>query len=450
MTAHSPVLVIGAGIAGLAAAAKLAQAGASVTIVEARDRIGGRIFTQRDPGFDAPIELGAEFIHGLPKEIWKPLQRSGVKITEVEGDSWCNSKGELSQCSFFNQVDDILEKMDAGLPDESFLQFLKRRFPDSLNTPAMDEAKKHAISYVSGFNAADPNLVGVHWLVQEMEAEKTIEGDRAFRPENGYFELVDIFRKQFEEACGSLLTGTVVERIGWKRTHVEIAMHDANGPQMWTAEKVLITLPLSLLQGRVGEIGVIEFTPPIPSEKIDALNKLEMGHVIRMVLRFRHRFWKETTTHSTSKALASMSFFLTDDELFPTWWTTMPEKLPIITGWAPFRSADRLSGQSRSFVIEHALNALARQLRVSRYKLDEEFEAAYFHDWQSDPFSRGAYSYGKVGADGAQQALGAPVEDTLFFAGEATDISGHNGTVHGAIRSGYRAAEEILKAISQV
>jgi monoamine oxidase len=72
-------------------------------------------------------------------------------------------------------------------------------------------------------------------------------------------------------------------------------------------------------------------------------------------------------------------------------------------------------------------------------------EAAYFHDWQSDPFSRGAYSYGKVGSDGAQQALGSPVENVLFFAGEATDVSGHNGTVHGAIASGYRAAEEILQ-----
>ena len=78
--------------------------------------------------------------------------------------------------------------------------------------------------------------------------------------------------------------------------------------------------------------------------------------------------------------------------------------------------------------------------------LESCLEAASFHDWQSDPFSRGAYSYAKVGADGAQKALGAPVENTLFFAGEATDTSGHNGTVNGAIASGYRAAAEIIRA----
>jgi monoamine oxidase len=86
----------------------------------------------------------------------------------------------------------------------------------------------------------------------------------------------------------------------------------------------------------------------------------------------------------------------------------------------------------------------SRLLKVSSDDRARLLEAEYFHNWQSDPFSRGAYSYGKVGADGAQEALASPVENTLFFAGEATDIWGHNGTVHGAIASGVRAAREIL------
>jgi monoamine oxidase len=142
-----------------------------------------------------------------------------------------------------------------------------------------------------------------------------------------------------------------------------------------------------------------------------------------------------------------MSFLLSDDEWFPTWWTTMPDKLPIITGWAPFDCAERLSGQTRSFVIEHALQTLGSLLNVKPQKLASLLEAAYFHDWQNDPFSRGAYSYGAVGSDGAQETLASPLENTLFFAGEATDNTGHNGTVHGAIASGRRAAKEILDAI---
>ena len=125
----------------------------------------------------------------------------------------------------------------------------------------------------------------------------------------------------------------------------------------------------------------------------------------------------------------------------------MPKKAPIITGWAPFRSAERLSGQSESFVVERSLQTLCNLLGPSTQELRSLLEAAYFHDWQQDPFSRGAYSYGKVGADGAQQALAAPLMNTLFFAGEATDTSGHNGTVHGAIASGHRAAAEIVEGM---
>ncbi len=117
----------------------------------------------------------------------------------------------------------------------------------------------------------------------------------------------------------------------------------------------------------------------------------------------------------------------------------------FLTGWAPFRSAERLSGQSQQSVVQRASQTLAVLLSMSEQKLEGGLETAYFHDWQSDPFSRGAYSYSKVGSDGAQQVLGAPVENVLFFAGEATDVSGHNGTVHGAIASGYRAVEEILQ-----
>ena len=180
------------------------------------------------------------------------------------------------------------------------------------------------------------------------------------------------------------------------------------------------------------------------------LNRLEMGKIMRVVLRFRHRFWDDIVpSPSGRETLADMSFLFSEDEWFPTWWTTMPEKMPIITGWAPFRSAERLSGKDEAFVVDRALRSLGGLLRIDAEKLREELANAYFHDWQSDPFSRGAYSYGKVGSDGAQQALGESIENTLFFAGEATDITGHNGTVHGAMASGYRAANEILQALNR-
>lgn len=447
------VVVIGAGVSGLAAAAMLADSRVSVTVVEARDRIGGRVLTHRDPASPIPIELGAEFIHGMAPEIFSPLEQVNAPITEVEGDSWCVTEGRLTECNFFAQVDKILKKMGANSPDESFLEFLARCFPGSKHDPGLEQAKRRAIGYISGFNAADPALVGVRWLVQEMEAEKRIQGHRAFRPVNGYSELIGFFRRKLESAGVPIRTEAVVERVQWWRGHADVTLRQTNTSESsLSAAKVLITLPLGVLKAPPGERGAIEFAPKLPSQKLEALDRIEMGTAMRVVLRFRRRFWETITAFISSsgkeKTLDGLGFLFSDDEWFPTWWTTEPRKSPIITGWAPFRAGERLSGQNEAYVIDHCLSSLSRLLQVSPAKLQEEFASAYFHDWLGDPFSRGAYSYGKVGAVEAQQALGTPLEETLFFAGEATDVSGNNGTVHGAIASGQRAAAEILRTTS--
>jgi len=346
----------------------------------------------------------------------------------------------LCPCDFFQEVDDILKKMDREAPDESFLSFLQRCCP-----PANDKAKQRALGYVTGFNAADPALVGVHWLVQETTAEKPIEGDRAFRAKPGYTALLEILRRELP-GCVTLKTEMVVDGIRWRPGHVEVS---AGTELHFSAHRVLITLPLPVLQAPPGTRGAIAFHPELPTDKLRAMEKLEMGKVMRVVLRFRQRFW-QTISPARNTTLANMSFLFANDEWFPTWWTTMPDDFPIVTGWAPFRSADRLSGQSPEFVVSRAVETLGTLLRLDAETVHGQLEAAYFHDWQSDPFSRGAYSYGKVGSDGAQALLGAPMEKTLFFAGEATDVSGHNGTVHGAIASGHRAAGEIVSGLNLV
>jgi len=443
---HDPtVIIIGAGASGLAAACELARAGLSVCILEARDRIGGRVFTYPDAACATPIELGAEFIHGQPPEVWKPLEKAKVKVTEVEGESWCVSKGELSRCDFFDDVQALLEKMDDSTPDESFRDFLDRQLPKSA-TDTQGQTKQHALNYVSGFNAADPSLVGVHWLVKEQKAEDRIHGDRAFRPRRGYQDLIDIFREELGQHRIALRTQCVVESVRWRAGEALVNVREHERPAALLAPRLLVTLPLSLLKARPGQPGAVEFSPPLPQKKLQAAQKMDMGHVIRVVLRFRRRFW-DTIAAPFPGALSKMSFLFSQDEWFPTWWTAMPDTSPILTGWAPSRSADRLSRQPESFVIGRSLQTLSALLGESFEDLQHLLERAYFHDWQSDPFSQGAYSYGKVGADGAQETLAAPVANTLFFAGEATDVSGHNGTVHGAIASGYRAAREILQAL---
>jgi monoamine oxidase len=139
-----------------------------------------------------------------------------------------------------------------------------------------------------------------------------------------------------------------------------------------------------------------------------------------------------------------MSFLFSQDECFPTWWTALPDRFPIITGWAPWRSAERLESGSVP-VVERALQTLGGRFQVEKAEMDRLLEIAHFHDWQADPYSRGAYSYVKAGSVDAPEILGRPVKGTLFFAGEATDVTGNNGTVHAAIASARRAVAEITK-----
>jgi monoamine oxidase len=433
------VVILGAGVAGLSAALDLSRAGLRVEIIEGRERIGGRVFTHFDQSLNHAVELGAEFVHGLPPEVWLPLQQRNIDVTEVEGNLWCSTNGKLEPCGFFREVELILSKMDDLSPDQSFLEFLAQRFPGDDH----DKAKRRAIAYVSGFNAADPAQVSVHWLLHSREADEQAQGDRAFHIAGGYHTFLKLLTDELTSRPVPIHLGTRVQGVRRNGGSVEVRATSVRGDQTFSAPQALITFPLGVLRAAAPDDG-IHFDPPLPAEKVYALEKLAMGNVVRVTLCFRRRIWKDIAVDG--KSLADMSFLFSDDKLFPTWWTQMPDPVPMITGWAPAASADNLRGMSEGRIVQKAMETLAGLLGMEKSPLQSELVGAYFHDWDSDPFSLCAYSYVRVGGEGCQQTLGAPIDDTLFFAGEATDTSGHNGTVHGAIASGKRAARDILEA----
>jgi monoamine oxidase len=450
VNANGPdVIVVGAGVAGLTAAEVLCKAGLAVTILEARDRIGGRILTKFDPECGFPIELGAEFIHGRPPIVLNHLKQEGLRIREIKGQAWCSEvddkqNSRLVPCGdFWHRTERILKQMryrKSG--DDSFTSFLQsakmRRYDE--------EDKARATAYVEGFNAARADDVSVNWLVRSIRAEEEIDGNHQFRIVGGYEALVQAIRKKLDAKKVRMLLNTVVTKMRWGKRAVEITARCNGREVILPAARALITLPLGVLQSRANQPGAVQFEPAL-REKQRAIGKLKMGGVVRVSLRFRERFWNEIKPHDPRQFLSRMTFLFSRDELFPTWWTAFPETSPVLTAWSPSWHTRKLKGRTHSHIAREALTALSRILPVSREFLSAQLVDAYVHDWQSDPFSRGAYSYAMVGGDSAPELLAKPVQDTLFFAGEATATDGHNGTVHGAMTSGERAAKELLDSL---
>jgi monoamine oxidase len=179
--------------------------------------------------------------------------------------------------------------------------------------------------------------------------------------------------------------------------------------------------------------GAIRFAPGLPG-KAPALARLEMGSARRVVLRFREDFW-------TGAGLTS--FVHAPEEALPTWWTTAPAEVRCLTAWAGGARAEALAGQPPAVVARRALEVLARLVKRPFAEVVPMLEAWETHDWDVDPFSRGAYAYVGVGGMRAAALLARPVAGTLFFAGEATE-GDEIGTVSGAVASGKRAALQLL------
>lgn len=172
-----------------------------------------------------------------------------------------------------------------------------------------------------------------------------------------------------------------------------------------------------------------------------------MGHVVKVVLRFREPFWKDIVVPGENNASADLidfTFIHAPGESLPTWWTQFPADSPVLAGWAGGPRAEKLSLQSDDSLLDHSLRSLSRIFQTPKSFIGVFLESFYTHNWHRDALSAGAYTYIPIGGNDAQAELAKAVEDTLFFAGEATNTEGHHGTVHGAIASGLRAARELL------
>ena len=426
------VLVLGAGMAGLAAAERLAAAGRRVLVLEARDRIGGRIHTVNDPGLAHPVELGAEFVHGRPSDLVDLIAAEGLCLDLVP-DRHDRGRGHPRPVPAIRAtLARLMEAAAAPTPDRTVAALFRERRGEVADPSALDDVAR----FIEGYHAADLALMGTRSLAENESADED-DGEQASRIREGYGELVHRLVEGLDPALVEIRLESIVTTVLWRAGEVRArVLGTDSGRFEVTAPRAIVTLPLGVLV-EAGDRGLrIE---PEPGGWRDALGALHMGAAHRMVLGFDQRWW-------LSDGGDGLGFVHGRDEPIPVWWTVLPSPAPMLTGWIGGPRAAALAGRTADAMLALALDSLASVFGREAAELRARLQSAYWHDWVADPFARGAYSYGGVGAAEAREVLGRPVLETLYLAGEALAGAGRNGTVQGALATGRRAAELALRA----
>ena len=441
------VLVLGAGAAGLAAARDLSRAGLRVTVIEARPRVGGRILTVHDSRAPIPLELGAEFIHGATAETLPLAQAAGLAVLELPNSHELVTAGRFQPMRDFWELVDRMNHDLARRVTSRGKDFPVSEYLESASVPASRRGILR--DFLQGFYASHPERLSAQSLAVEVEGgeERDEVAGKQFRIANGGDALMKWLRDGLDPERTEVRLSTVAEWVRWKRGAVSVACRGGDRAPLppFNGRAALITLPLAVLKA-----GTVRFDPALPGKR-RALAGLETGQVFKIVLRFRQAFWEEAEflkerREKSGSSASGLSILHGHGAEVPTWWTSLPVRSPVLTGYVGGVVAEHLLAEDPPSRLERSLVALSDILAVPRRELEEQLDAWASHDWRADPFARGAYSYIGVGGNGAPRALARPVEGTLFFAGEATN-GPEIGTVAGALSSGRRAARALLASL---
>lgn len=404
-------LVLGAGISGLTAARALVRAGLDVAVVEARDRIGGRVHTVHDARNPAPIELGAELVHEASARTKRYLREAELALHELSGDRLVAQHGKLGKTPFDDRIADALVHVfRSARADED------RSIADALahtNVKAAD--RELVIGFVEGFHAGAAKEISAKAL-----ARGGAEGPgRMLRVDRGYGALVDAIAGGLGDA---IRLGRRVVRVVHRKSDVRASVIGPTGrASELVAKKLVVALP-------PGPLRAIDFDPPLERARLGALDHIGMADVKKVTLRFRECFWPEKA-----------ALIHAPGEAFPTFWTARPRWAPVLVAWAGGPAAKKVTHPA-----EQACDSLARILRLRPAKVHDALETFHCHDWTADPFAQGAYSFAKVGGMRAAAIAAKAIGKSVFFAGEHTFAMPENATVEGAIAAGERAAREMM------
>jgi len=427
------VAIVGAGVAGLAAAAALKASGHRVLVLEARDRIGGRVLTHRDGRLPVPIELGAEFIHGEAKRTRQLLREATKAAIDLRGDQWHAEGGKLRPADEWDRIARVLGRVDRRSKDLAFSEFLERH----VSGKRLAADRRAAARFVQGFQAADLDQVSTKSAAPE-DLESAF---RIGRVVSGY----DIVPHWLARDLGEhIRLETDVVEVRWQPGQVELtARTSSGGLERIQARAAVLTFPIGVLEASRRTQNGLRIDP-FPSSVSKSLDRLAMGRATRLVVWFHEFPW---SSRLPKGADANRTGFVhLPRGPFIVWWTAYPLEVPLAVAWCGGPSSTDHSGRARTEVEGLAFSSLALHLGISRRRVTSRVRASWWHDWTADPFTRGAYSYVRVNGTGAAKDLAKPVQSTLFFSGEATDTEAP-GTVEGALASGERAAGQVKRAL---
>jgi len=432
---QSDVIIIGAGASGLMAAYTLVKAGKTVTVLEARSRIGGRIHTGTNQGFSGPVELGAEFVHGNLPVTLGLLKEAGLATHGVDFEMWQYHNGSFAQSDeFIEGFGGFLKKLNALQHDMPLHDFLEQNF----SGPQHATMRIQIENYVSGYDTADVHDASAFALRNEWKHE---DEDAQHRVNGGYCTLLNYLAAAIREGGSEIVLNSAVADVFWESGAVKA---NTTGGTIYKAAKAIIALPLGVLQAPKDSEGALRFQPTLKGQA-EAIHNVGFGSVIKILLEFDDIFWEgDAVTKLAGADLSTMGFLFSDEEI-PTFWTQAPAHSPLLTGWLGGPPAHQKKHMPDEAILELTLASLSNIFNISPQVLRNKLVAWQVANWTAEPYTRGSYAYDKVKSPEARKILLQPVEHTIYFAGEYLYDGPAMGTVEAALTSGKNVAAMVLK-----
>ncbi len=428
MENSTDIIIIGAGAAGLYAAMELSRKGKKVTLLEAREKTGGRIRSIAG-NFSKPMDAGPEFIHGDLPITKSLLKKAGSEFYKHKGEFYRSREGKIVETDEMTEGwDRLMKELKRLKKDVTLVQFLDEHFSGEKDT----ELRKEAIGLAEGFDAADASRISA-FAVRDEWGGDTI--DESYQVEGGYTPLINYLTAECRKNGCTFHFKTEVKKIKWQRGRVEIICVSG---QEFEVPKVLITVSLGVLTSE-NETCSIAFSPDIP-QKTAAAKQMGFGPIVKINFEFRSSFWNDKNLSGTVSQIPDLGFLNSESEI-PVWWTKAPDQ-PFLVGWAGGGNAEKLKQSSDDALLKKAIRSIAMAMNTTETFISENLVAHAISNWGNDPFTKGAYSYTTPETAEAKKIISQPLEDTIFFAGEA--LGDHTGTVEAAMENAKQVVKLVL------